>query len=114
MSYRILTSTMLYAMAFDPGKSPISPITPGRIRPAAAGPRTSALISAAHTVLTEIKRWLEVFLFQVLRNQSIRDRLYRMGRRFRPAARCRRVATGVLPSDGNARVWIDELHANVP
>ena len=36
------------------------------------------------------------------------------GPRSWPAARSRRAGTGGRPSDGNARVWLDELHRNVP
>ena len=38
----------------------------------------------------------------------------RTGRRFPPAARCLRGGDWRAPSDGNARIWLDELERTVP
>ena len=51
-------------------------------------------------------------LLRVRAVQALGDPQRPEGRR--PAARCRRAATGGAPSDGNARVWLAELKAALP
>jgi NAD+ synthase (glutamine-hydrolysing) len=64
--------------------------------------------------LTEIKRWLEVFLFRFFAISQFKRSALPNGPKISSGGSLSPRGDWRAPSDGNARVWIDELHANVP
>jgi NAD+ synthase (glutamine-hydrolysing) len=64
--------------------------------------------------LTEIKRWLEVFLFRFFAISQFKRSALPNGPKISSGGSLSPRGDWRAPSDGNARVWIDELRANVP
>ena len=64
--------------------------------------------------LAEIKRWLEVFLFRFFAISQFKRSALPNGPKISSGGSLSPRGDWRAPSDGNARVWIDELHANVP
>jgi NAD+ synthase (glutamine-hydrolysing) len=64
--------------------------------------------------LVEIKRWLEVFLFRFFAISQFKRSALPNGPKISSGGSLSPRGDWRAPSDGNARVWIDELHANVP
>jgi NAD+ synthase (glutamine-hydrolysing) len=64
--------------------------------------------------LPEIKRWLEVFLFRFFAISQFKRSALPNGPKISSGGSLSPRGDWRAPSDGNARVWIDELHANVP
>ena len=98
--YALQDFNLFYTLryGFRPSKIAFLACTPGATRRAAPGRRTSPTAKRVAYDLPEIRRWLEVFLTPLLRLQPVQalgDAERPEGRR--PAARCRRGATGVRP-----------------
>jgi NAD+ synthase (glutamine-hydrolysing) len=64
--------------------------------------------------LTEIKRWLENFLFRFFAISQFKRSALPNGPKISSGGCLSPRGDWRAPSDGNARVWINELHANVP
>jgi NAD+ synthase (glutamine-hydrolysing) len=64
--------------------------------------------------LPEIKRWLEVFLFRFFTISQFKRSALPNGPKISSGGCLSPRGDWRAPSDGNARVWIDELRANVP
>jgi NAD+ synthase (glutamine-hydrolysing) len=64
--------------------------------------------------LPEIKRWLEVFLFRFFTISQFKRSAVPNGPKISSGGCLSPRGDWRAPSDGNARVWLDELHANVP
>ena len=64
--------------------------------------------------LTEIKRWLEVFLFRFFTISQFKRSAVPNGPKISSGGSLSPRGDWRAPSDGNARVWLEELKANVP
>jgi NAD+ synthase (glutamine-hydrolysing) len=64
--------------------------------------------------LKEIKRWLEVFLFRFFAISQFKRSALPNGPKISSGGCLSPRGDWRAPSDGNARVWIEELHTNVP
>ena len=64
--------------------------------------------------LSEIKRWLEVFLFRFFAISQFKRSALPNGPKISSGGSLSPRGDWRAPSDGNAQVWIDELRANVP
>jgi NAD+ synthase (glutamine-hydrolysing) len=64
--------------------------------------------------LAEIKRWLEVFLFRFFTISQFKRSAVPNGPKISSGGSLSPRGDWRAPSDGNARVWIEELKANVP
>ena len=64
--------------------------------------------------LSEIKRWLEVFLFRFFAISQFKRSALPNGPKISSGGSLSPRGDWRAPSDGNAQVWIDELRVNVP
>jgi NAD+ synthase (glutamine-hydrolysing) len=64
--------------------------------------------------LSEIKRWLEVFLFRFFALSQFKRSVLPNGPKISSGGSLSPRGDWRAPSDGSAQVWIDELRANVP
>jgi NAD+ synthase (glutamine-hydrolysing) len=64
--------------------------------------------------LTEIKQWLEIFLFRFFAISQFKRSALPNGPKISSGGSLSPRGDWRAPSDGNARVWIEELQANVP
>ncbi len=64
--------------------------------------------------LSEIKRWLEVFLFRFFAISQFKRSVLPNGPKISSGGSLSPRGDWRAPSDGSAQVWIDELRANVP
>ena len=81
---------------------------------AARGPKTSEPTARRAYTLSEIKRWLEVFLFRFFAISQFKRSALPNGPKISSGGSLSPRGDWRAPSDGNAQVWIDELRANVP
>jgi NAD+ synthase (glutamine-hydrolysing) len=64
--------------------------------------------------LSEIKRWLEVFLFRFFAISQFKRSALPNGPKISSGGSLSPRGDWRAPSDGSAQLWIDELRANVP
>ena len=64
--------------------------------------------------LGEIRRWLEVFLYRFFTTSQFKRSAVPNSPKVLSGASLSPRGDWRAPSDGNARIWIDELKANVP
>ena len=64
--------------------------------------------------LAQIKRWLEVFLFRFFAISQFKRSALPNGPKISSGGSLSPRGDWRAPSDGNAKVWLDELKANVP
>ncbi len=64
--------------------------------------------------LAEIRKWLEVFLFRFFTTSQFKRSAVPNAPKVLSGASLSPRGDWRAPSDGNARIWIDELKANVP
>ena len=64
--------------------------------------------------LTDIKKWLGVFLFRFFQISQFKRSALPNGPKVVSGGNLSPRGDWRAPSDGNARVWLDELNANVP
>lgn len=77
-------------------------------------PENIGLRSRRAYPLSEIKRWLEVFLFRFFAISQFKRSALPNGPKISSGGSLSPRGDWRAPSDGNAQVWIDELRANVP
>ena len=64
--------------------------------------------------MPEIKRWLETFLFRFFTTSQFKRSALPNGPKISSGGSLSPRGDWRAPSDGNAKVWIEELLANVP
>ena len=79
-----------------------------------AWPQNIAASDRRSYSLAEIKRWLEVFLFRFFTVSQFKRSALPNGPKISSGGSLSPRGDWRAPSDGNARVWLDELKANVP
>ena len=85
-------------------------------RDAARGPWPPNFPEAARNAysLADIKKWLGVFLFRFFEISQFKRSAMPNGPKVVSGGNLSPRGDWRAPSDGNARVWLDELEANVP
>jgi NAD+ synthase (glutamine-hydrolysing) len=77
-------------------------------------PENIGLESRRAYALPEIKRWLEVFLFRFFAISQFKRSALPNGPKISSGGSLSPRGDWRAPSDGNARVWLEELKANIP
>ena len=108
------TSTTSRATACGRRRSRSSPGMRGGTRRAARGRRTFPTRRATPTTLADIKKWLGVFLSASSQISQFKRSALPNGPKVVSGGSLSPRGDWRAPSDGNARVWLDELEANVP
>ena len=84
------------------------------MRRAATGPLIFQPPIAATIRSDEIKRWLGIFLFRFFAISQFKRSALPNGPKISSGGSLSPRGDWRAPSDGNARVWLEELKANVP